>query len=226
MYILGSYIDGDVIGRERRIDKDDICLVLTVCTLSSFADEKDNWEYYWGKDGKERLLIIEQLCKAGATLENIRFFDYLHKKEWDENAKYLVISGGDAELGIKRIKECNLMDKILQFKECIIAYSAGALLLLDRFYLLPNYYYKEINYCEGIGKINNYPYLIAVHYDYSEKMTYNIHVASSYYKMDTLVLSDKGFIVYRECDGMTRLYGDVNIHTYKKIFKKGEDEVC
>lgn len=227
MYILGSYIDGDVIRKERHIGKDDICLVLTVCTISTFLDEKDNWEYYWGKDGKERMLIIEQLCKAGASEMNIRFFDYLNEKKWEENAKYLVITGGDAELGIERIKKFNLLDKIMRFEECIIAYSAGALLLLNKFCLLPNYYYKEIHYCDGIGKMKEFPYLFAVHYDYSEKMANDIRTVSSYYKIDVLALTNKGFIIYKENDSVIRLSGDVNIYNYKNnTICEGDNGVC
>lgn len=212
IYYLSSFLKGNYLNDFPDLhNKNNKYLILTVCTMDKFKDDNLNWEYHWGIDGKERYIITNELSLLGIPESNLFFYNYLDGSGWIEDATHLLISGGDVELGLIRINEHGLWNKIIRFKGDIIAYSAGALMLFDKFFLSPNYYYPSMKYCEGLGLISDSRFLIEVHYDHSKDMDKNIRYASKYYQKQVFGISNDGMLTYDlEKDTLT-LFGDVSL---------------
>lgn len=208
---LSSKINGSLLKEQTAFNEKDYFLVLPFCTMEKYVYNLDSWNYYFGENGKLKSKIVVQLVEAGAISNNVLFYNYLledQKYDWG-SFTYLILPGGDPELGLSRIRQYHLENKIKNFDGNIIAYSAGALLLFDRYFLSPNWYYSKMKYGEGLTFPNMPNYMIEVHYDNSERMLQNITIAWEHFKKPIIALGEYGSIVYDMDIKITRFVGDV-----------------
>lgn len=215
-YYLSSKLRGQLLRQLVVFDRQDTFCVLPVCTMTSYvADEKD-WEYYFGQDGILRKKICSALEMVGADSENVHFYNYILPEEKQKKIRldeytYVILPGGDAELGISRVQSSWLMEELRNYRGDIIAYSAGALMLLERYFLSPNYYYKEFSVHEGLG-ILHIPCSLEVHYDHSEQMRHYIQIARDVLSFPVLAMGNEGIVFYDDMTGEMCFSGDAQIY--------------
>lgn len=214
--IFCSKLKSDLLWQVFPFKKSDSFLVLPVCTMEQYVKDLLSWEEYFGDEGILTQKIQDQLCGAGAVRNRIDFYNYLSSEEIPDFNRYtcLVIPGGDAELGVERIKNKNLLTAIKNYQGIILAYSAGALMLYQEYFLSPNWYYTTIKYCRGIGLDCMPPFLLEMHYDGSESMASMIKEAGKYLNRDVYAIGDYGILFYDNYEKSIIEYGDV---TYFRI---------
>ena len=176
-------------------------LVLPICTMTSYVDNEQQWEEYYGGDGIQAKKIKTQLFEVGADKEHVYFYNYYlnnynDQSDWSKTYAYLVIPGGDADLGTLRANQLGLVSKIRCFKGSVIAYSAGALMLYEKYFLSPNWYYKQLEYCRGLNIREMPSWLLEVHYDGTEEMDRYIFQAGSELGKEVFAVTDDGLICY------------------------------
>lgn len=209
MLILSSKLRISLLKQQVEFSTEDSFLVLPQCTMPSFVSNEQEWQKYFGNNGILSKKIKNILVSCGANNEHICFYDYIiNKKALLSDYSHIVIPGGDAELGILRLIDSGLHEQMKHYSGDIIAYSAGALLLLKRFFLSPNYYYKSFSYHNGFG-IAPSNCLIEVHYDGSELMNYYIRQAIRDLHQGVYAIGDEGAITIDADTGKTRTYGNV-----------------
>lgn len=213
---MSSKLKGSLLANCIQITSDDKILVLPICTMEKYVHDISSWNEYFGANGILHEKIKRELMAVGASPDNLSFYNYLDRMNEIKvsDYEYLVIPGGDVELGIKRINDLKLKEVIVQFAGDIIAYSAGALLLYRQFFLSPNWYYKNMKFCDGIDVVNMPSYLIEVHYDHSKKMRMNVYEAMNYYSIDCVLIGDEGILSFDSSSKLTEKYGDVTYIKY------------
>lgn len=216
--ILGSKFSANLYSKYVQINDKDKILVLPVCTMPVYVDDKDSWLKYYGKKGALYQKIVNELQMLGASLENVCVFNYI-EDEANKNIdidlyNYVIIPGGDAELGIRRLRDLNLIDDIINYTGDIIAYSAGALMLFEKFFLSPNWYYKEMKYATGLKLPGMPDCIIEVHYDYSDGMRTNVLEAIKHIRRDCILIGDEGVVCYDPQTFKLYFNGDVSFEKY------------
>jgi len=164
--------------------------------MTSYVSNQKEWEKYFGKEGILSNKILSELQQAGADTKKVFFYNY-YAEEYRPLAgfDYIIIPGGDAVLGIERIKSSFLYRELTAYRGKIIAYSAGALLLLKEYFLSPNYYYKELTFHKGLGIIDS-DFTLEVHFDNSVQMRENIQAACEALKLPIIAIGNDGGISY------------------------------
>ena len=169
-FLLSSKLRGELLTQQISFTSEDSFLVLPVCTMPEYVSDEIGWDRYFGHGGILHHRITTELQQAGALLERVQFYRYLSdEKVTLSDYSCLVLPGGDAELGINRLAALGLDKQLADYQGTVIAYSAGALLLLERFFLSPNFYYAFFSIKSGLGIING-DFSLEVHYDGSEQM--------------------------------------------------------
>ena len=195
------------------IDSNAYIFVLPICTMKSYVDNVMQWEEYYGADGIQTKKILKELCDLGAVKERVFFYNYYlnidDNADWNKVYNFIVIPGGDAELGMLRAQQLGISNKIKGFNGDIIAYSAGALMLYEKYFLSPNWYYRQMKYSTGIGLNSMPPWLIEVHYDGTEEMNRYILEACNVLKKMILAITNDGLIYYDNNSGDTKIIGEV-----------------
>lgn len=214
--IFCSKLKSDLLRQAVSFEQSDSFLVLPVCTMERYVKDLLSWEEYFGEEGILTQKIQDQLCGAGAVRNRIDFYNYFTCEEVPDFNRYtcLVIPGGDAELGVERIKNNKLLSALSNYQGMILAYSAGALMLYQEYFLSPNWYYTTMKYCRGIGLDCMPPFLLEMHYDGSESMAGMIKEDGKYLNKDVCAIGDYGILIYDNYEKSMIEYGDV---TYFKI---------
>ncbi len=196
-----------------QITSHDNILVLPICTMTSYVNDENQWEKYYGMNGIQSRKIEEQLLQVGATKDNIYFYNYYSRSDsdvnWNKTYSFLVLPGGDAELGTQRMIKCGIIDQIKNFRGDIIAYSAGALMLFDKYFLSPNWYYKQMQYCYGLNIYGMPSWLLEVHYDNTEEMDNYIFEACRTIGKKVFAVTNDGLICYDVDSKNVKLAGEV-----------------
>lgn len=218
---LSSKLNALLLKSIMHIDSNANILVLPICTMKSYVDNEKQWEEYYGTDGIQTKKILKELCGLGAEKERILFYNYYlntySNANWNKIYNYLVIPGGDAELGVMRAQQLGISNKIKGFNGDVIAYSAGALMLYEKYFLSPNWYYSQMKYCMGIG-LNSMPtWLIEVHYDGTEEMNRYISEARNVFEKNIWAIKNEGLIYYDNSSGEAKIIGEVCIFDDKRV---------
>ena len=138
--------------------------------MVKYVSDESSWERYFGENGILSQKIILELQQVGASPDKVDFHCYLsNQKVILSDYSCLILPGGDAELGCARLIASSLDKQLADYQGTIIAYSAGALLLLDQYFLSPNYYYTSFSIHSGLGILCK-EIALEVHYDGSKDM--------------------------------------------------------
>ncbi|MCI9642955.1 MAG: type 1 glutamine amidotransferase-like domain-containing protein [Eubacterium sp.] len=117
-----------------------------------------------------------------------------------------VITGGRPDRMMDRIKEFDLVDILRKHNRIVMGYSAGAVIQLSEYHLSPDKDYKEFQYYDGLGYLDDF--YLEVHYEKRKVQNKAIH----------RVLSERGKTVYATAfmaggvivdNGNVKLLGDV-----------------
>ena len=142
---------------------------------------------------------------------NITFVNYFEDtkesaKQKIENADILYFTGGLPDRMMDRIKEFDLVDMVRKHNGIVMGYSAGALIQLSEYHLSPDKDYKEFQYYDGLGYLDDF--YLEVHYENTKIQNEAIE----------RVLSERGKKVYATAfmsggiivdNGNIKLIGDV-----------------
>lgn len=164
---------------------------------------KENGIYYNG--------IVSGFTAYGISENNITFVNYFEDtkesaKQKAEKADILYFTGGRPDRMMDRIKEFDLVDVLKKHNGIIMGYSAGAVIQLSEYHISPDKDYKEFQYYDGLGYLNDF--YLEVHYE-------NTKVQN---KAIQRVLAERGKTVYATAfmsgavivdNGNVKLLGDV-----------------
>lgn len=164
---------------------------------------KENGIYYSG--------IVSGFTAYGISENNITFVNYFEDtkesaKQKAEKADILYFTGGRPDRMMNRIKEFDLVDVLKKHNGIIMGYSAGAVIQLSEYHISPDKDYKEFQYYDGLGYLNDF--YLEVHYE-------NTKVQN---KAIQRVLAERGKTVYATAfmsgavivdNGNVKLLGDV-----------------
>lgn len=164
---------------------------------------KENGIYYNG--------IVSGFTAYGISENNITFVNYFEDtkesaKQKAEKADILYFTGGRPDRMMDRIKEFDLVDVLKKHNGIIMGYSAGAVIQLSEYHISPDKDYKEFQYYDGLGYLNDF--YQEVHYE-------NTKVQN---KAIQRVLAERGKTVYATAfmsgavivdNGNVKLLGDV-----------------
>lgn len=121
---------------------------------------KENGIYYSG--------IVSGFTAYGISENNITFVNYFEDtkesaKQKAEKADILYFTGGRPDRMMDRIKEFDLVDVLKKHNGIIMGYSAGAVIQLSEYHISPDKDYKEFQYYDGLGYLNDF--YLEVHYE-------------------------------------------------------------
>lgn len=164
---------------------------------------KENGIYYNG--------IVSGFTAYGISENNITFVNYFEDtkesaKQKAEKADILYFTGGRPDRMMDRIKEFDLVYVLKKHNGIIMGYSAGAVIQLSEYHISPDKDYKEFQYYDGLGYLNDF--YLEVHYE-------NTKVQN---KAIQRVLAERGKTVYATAfmsgavivdNGNVKLLGDV-----------------
>lgn len=209
IFILSSKIKEDLLQQQITFSSEDTILVLPVCTMPKYVSNDIEWEQYFGEGGRLNHRITSILQQAGAISERVFFYNYLSDSNVTlSDYSCIILPGGDAELGIDRLMKSGLDRQLAVYSGTIIAYSAGALILLDKYFLSPNYYYKMFSIHQGLG-ILHADFALEVHYDFTEKMRSYVLCAINELNCPVYAIGDSGAMKFDSQNCSIELIGDV-----------------
>ena len=169
-FLLSSKLRGELLRQLTAFSPADNFLVLPECTMPHYVSDEAGWERYFGSGGILSEKIRAALAQAGADPGRVFFHRYLSEQPVRlSDYSCLILPGGDAELGVKRLTCQGLDRQLADYRGRVIAYSAGALLLLDQYFLSPNYYYKTFSVHRGLNILPG-GFALEVHYNGSDEM--------------------------------------------------------
>ena len=131
---------------------------------------KENGIYYNG--------IVGGFTAYGILENNITFVNYFEDtkesaKQKIEKADILYFTGGRPDRMMDRIKEFDLVDVLRKHNRIVMGYSAGAVIQLSEYHLSPDKDYKEFQYYDGLGYLNDF--YLEVHYKNTKVQNKAIH---------------------------------------------------
>lgn len=112
--------------------------------------------------------IVGGFTAYGISEDNITFVNYFKDTKESaiqkiENADILYFTGGCPDRMMDRIMEFDLADVLRKHKGIVMGYSAGAVIQLSEYHLSPDKDYKEFQYYDGLGYIDDF--YLEVHYE-------------------------------------------------------------
>lgn len=112
--------------------------------------------------------IVGGFAAYGISENNITFVNYFKDtnesaKQKVEKANIIYFTGGRPDRMMDRIKEFNLADVLRNFNGIVMGYSAGAVIQFSEYHLSPDKDYKEFQYYDGLGYLNDF--YLEVHYE-------------------------------------------------------------
>lgn len=182
----------------------------------SFRDSEVNnsadWNLLYSKEsGIYYKGIVGGFTAYGISENNITFVNYFEDtkeaaKQKVERADILYFTGGRPDRMMDRIKELDLVDVLRKHNRIVMGYSAGAVIQLSEYHLSPDKDYKEFQYYDGLGYLNDF--YLEVHYKNTKVQNKAIH----------RVLAERGKTVYATAfmsgavivdNDKVKLFGDV-----------------
>lgn len=180
---------------------------------SEVKNSKD-WDSLYSKEkGIYYNGIVDGFTAYGISEDNITFVNYFKDTKESviqkiEKADILYFTGGRPDRMMDRIKEFDLIDVLRKHKGIIMGYSAGAVIQLSEYHLSPDKEYKEFQYYDGLGYLDDF--YLEVHYE--ETAVQNEAIQR--------VIAERGKTVYATAvqsgailvdNGNLKLLGDVKV---------------
>ena len=139
----------------------------------SFRDNEvknsKDWDSLYSKEkGIYYNGIVDGFTAYGISEDNITFVNYFKDTKESamqkiQKADILYFTGGRPDRMMDRIKEFDLADVLRKHKGIIMGYSAGAVIQLSEYHLSPDKDYKEFQYYDGLGYLDDF--YLEVHYE-------------------------------------------------------------
>lgn len=135
---------------------------------SEVKNSKD-WDSLYSKEkGFYYNGIVDGFTAYGISEDNITFVNYFKDTKESavqkiEKADILYFTGGRPDRMMNRIKEFDLADVLRKHKGIVMRYSAGAVIQLSEYHLSPDKDYKEFQYYDGLGYLDDF--YLEVHYE-------------------------------------------------------------
>lgn len=122
--------------------------------------------------------IVGSFAAYGISESHITFVNYFEDTKESavqkiEKADILYFTGGRPDRMMDRIKEFDLADVLRKHNGIVMGYSAGALIQLSEYHISPDKDYKEFQYYDGLGYLNNF--YLEVHYRNTKVQNKAIH---------------------------------------------------
>lgn len=184
----------------------------------SFRDNEvknsKDWDSLYSKEkGIYYNGIVDGFTAYGISEDNITFVNYFKDTKESavqkiQKADIIYFTGGRPDRMMDRIKEFDLADVLRKHKGIIMGYSAGAVIQLSEYHLSPDKDYKEFQYYDGLGYLNDF--YLEVHYE--ETAVQNEAIQR--------VIAERGKTVYATAvqsgtilvdNGNLKLLGDVKV---------------
>lgn len=200
-FILLSELDalGKVPGF-RFNDNDRICII-PVCCRSPLVTNSSSFSLLFGATGDKGKRFRDSLVSRGAKEECIFYVDYYDPCSYLNqrkilNSQYIILPGGLMELGVKRLKETRLNILLSRFRGTIISFSAGGIMLFDKYITIPNPVYKNLEMLDGIGLLDSNQFVIDVHFDNNNNEQVEwLKKATAIFHKTIYAIEQDGFIV-------------------------------
>lgn len=112
--------------------------------------------------------IVGGFTAYGISEDNITFVNYFKDTKESavqkiQKADILYFTGGRPDRMMDRIKEFDLTYVLRKHKGIVMGYSAGAVIQLSEYHLSPDKDYKEFQYYDGLGYLDDF--YLEVHYE-------------------------------------------------------------
>ena len=122
--------------------------------------------------------IVGSFAAYGISENNITFLNYFEDTKESagqkiEKADILYFTGGRPDRMMDRIKEFDLADVLRKHNGIVMGYSAGALIQLSEYHISPDKDYKEFQYYDGLGYLDDF--YLEVHYRNTKVQNKAIH---------------------------------------------------
>lgn len=171
--------------------------VLPVCCMLCDAQNDSEWNIRYAPDGIGRIPLDKTLRTLGAV--NIHYWNYYQAitssvKKTIATCDWIILPGGRMELGLSRLREAELDKVLASFSGNIVANSAGALILFDKFMVSPNDSYPTFSIENGLSIISA-DYFLEVHYESCCREQDESIKAALEYRRAVYALSEKGTLV-------------------------------
>lgn len=142
-----------------------------VVALSYYDDavyDAESWARVHGAGGGIYEETVHTFSVFGIPRENISFINYFSdtKKSAEEKiaaADILYFPGGLPDRMMERIGDIGIAGALRAHRGCVMGYSAGAVIQLDRYHLSPDADYPDFGYYTGLGYVSGFA--IEVHYE-------------------------------------------------------------
>lgn len=132
----------------------------------SFRDNEvknsKDWDSLYSKEkGIYYNGIVDGFTAYGISEDNITFVNYFKDTKESavqkiQKADILYFTGGRPDRMMDRIKEFDLTDVLRKHKGIVMGYSAGAVIQLSEYHLSPDKDYKEFQYYDGLGYLDDF----------------------------------------------------------------------
>ena len=181
-------------------DNDRICII-PVCCRSDQVTDCSSFTSFYGPNGDKGKRFRRTLFQNGAKEENLFFVNYYDPHSYQNckrilSANYILLPGGLMELGVERLKKTNLDIVLSQFSGTIICFSAGGIMLFDKYIIVPNPVYRDLEIVNGIGLLDSNQFVIDVHFDDTnlEQIAWLEKACNTFHKT-IYAISQLGYIV-------------------------------
>lgn len=184
--------------------EDDKIWIIPVCCMIEEVEDRITLEKVFltdeGQGKKYRNILITKGANP-ANISLLNYYDILNKDDIHDimSSQYIVFTGGRMELGIERLKKLG-MDLLLQnYKGTIVGVSAGALMLFTEYLITPNFFYKNLTVCEGLGYIDSRRLMIEVHFsetDPAQKQA--VELISVERKQPIYAIRQSGYLIVQD----------------------------
>lgn len=178
---------------------DKITIVPFAFRECQIADNND-WQMFYGENGQYIADIIKSFEPYGIPSDNFQIVNYFidsteSAKCKISNADILYFTGGLPDKMMKRLEEFDLIDLIKLHKGLAVGFSAGAMIMLDRFHITPDSDYPEFTYKNGLGLVNGVD--IEVHFKKMPEQLRSIERTITETKLPVYAISDGGALIIK-----------------------------
>lgn len=212
-FVLLSKLDSLEMIQNIQFSKDDRLWIIPVCCMADSIKDRAMFENIFCADGGEGTKYRNALIAKGADPKNISILNYFEVPKEScvrdiLSSQYIVFTGGRMELGIDRLRKLGLVRLLQHYTGTIIGVSAGALMLFSEYLITPNYFYKDLLVCEGLGYIDGRKLMIEVHYSEDDPVQNQaIKLTCARRQQQIFAIRQSGYMIVRDgnilqCDGI------------------------
>lgn len=195
--------------------------VVCVLAFSFFDDTKniDDWNRQYRKgQGIWYRANTDVFARFGIPERNVHWVNYFEDSREKMissivNSTVLLLTGGAPDLMMKRIREKRLQKYLRKYQGTIIGYSAGAMVQLEDYHIIPDEDYDTFSWQKGLGYMNGFD--IEVHYAASPHQKSWVAEVLSQKKRPVYCIYEKGGLIVVH-DQVT-CFGRVDLEEQKSV---------